>query len=491
MKTLNKIFSFSLLVTIMLTSCSDDFLEKVDPNSTNPDSFFVSVDAVEQALFAAYATQANIQNFNRQGFWMLDMPADDVASKNPNWTYDSFQWEANDGTLIKIWRVHHLIINRANQTIKYATENELEDREGNEAILAQLVAEAKFLRSLYQYFLTMHFGDIPYKNVENLDETYTPKTAQAIVLENIVGDLTSALPDLLSKSQQTSGQRGRATKAAANTLLARVKLAQQDWVGAEAAATAVIDDNYSLLPNLRDIHNPFNPFSDESIYEIVYTYTGGGNHDWGLFDSGGNSPSAKSSFRSFWNYRPGREGQEGHKASDKLIAAYDSDDPRLIAYYYGPTSIVDGGPHDFANQGWTIRKFIDDENTTLRETQENFILFRLADVILIRAEARAMQDNLSGALSDLNSIRSRAREGNPGVVPDFSASTKTEVMEAIKHERFIELSAEVVRLIDIRRWGDFDELAAYGFRIGKDELFPIPQSEMDNNINITENNPGW
>jgi|GEM_PF-7122830 len=487
MKNTSRIISLVVAGMMVVIGCSDDFLEKVNPNATNPDAYFVNVDAVEQALFATYATEANVQNFSRQGFWFMDMPADDVASKNPSWTYDSFGWDPTDGNLIRVWRVQNYMINRANQTILYAQQ--LEDTGGEDARLAKIVAEAKFLRSLYHYLLTVHFGDIPYQTVENLFESNIPVTPQATILENVVADLESALPDLLSKSEQPEIEFGRANKGAANTLLTRVKMYQQDWAGAEAAATAVINDNYSLLPELRDIHHPFNPFNDESIYEIVFTFTGGGNHDWSL-GNGGNSPTNKTSFRSFWNYRPGREGNEGHKASDKLIAAFDADDPRLIDYFFGPTSIVDGGPHDFENQGWTFSKLIDETNTTTRDTQENFILFRLADVILMRAEARAEQNNIAGALEDLNAIRERAREGNAAILPDVTASDQAAVIQAIKDERFRELCAECVRLIDIRRWGDFDELGP-NFRADRDQLFPLPDSEVTNNININQNNPGW
>lgn len=487
MKTINKLLFIPVLILMIVPGCDDDFLEKVDPNATNPDAFFVTAESLEQAVIAAYATQAVEASFSRRGFWLGDFPADDIAARDATDRFESFTYDATDDSIFRVWRAFYMIINRANQTIKYAANIEAN---GDEAKIAQIVAEARFLRSLYHYYLTMWWGDVPYRTEPELSDPYIEVTPRASILEAIVDDLNMAVTDLPAKNQQAASEYGRATKGAANTLLTKALMVLERWPEAEAAATEVIDDDYSLLPELRDIHDPSNSFHDEAIYQIVFNFTGGGNHDWTTFTSGGNSSTAKSSFRSYWVYRPGRDGQSG-KASDKLIAAYDDpNDPRLEDFYFGPNSMANGEPYNFAERGWSLKKLINENPTDSRDTDENFIMFRLADVILLRAEARVQQNDIAGALTDLNTIRARAREGNPGLVPDITSSSQVDVLEAIKNERFIELSGEVVRLIDIKRWGDWQELGP-NFTQGRDEVFPLPDSEVTNNINISQNNPGW
>ena len=488
MKKYKLILLSVVLVFLALGSCNDDFLNKVDPNNSTPETFFTDLAALNQAIIASYATQAVEAAFNRRAYWLGEFPADDIESRGED-PYDQFTYGANDQSIFRVWRAFYMVINRANQAIFYAQELEAADQQ-EEAGKARIIAEGRFLRSLYHYYLTMWWGNVPYRNESNLFDPFIPVTERTEILSNIVEDLNQAIPDLPSKAEQPPEERGRATQGAARTLLARVLMVQQNWSEAETVCSEVISDDYSLLPTLRDIHEPSNPFNDESIYEIVFKNTGGGDHDWSLMTTRGNNPNRKSSFRSYWVYRYNRTGGSG-RASQKLIDAHDDpNDPRLSAYYYGPGSTVDGAPYDFDAFGYSIRKFITDVDQQIRENEDNFIMFRLADVILMRAEARAMQNNLTGALEDLNSIRSRAREGAVGIVPDRDSGNQSEVIEFIKNERFIELSAEVVRFIDIKRWGDWDELGP-NFVTNRDEVFPIPDSEVTNNTEISSNNPGW
>lgn len=484
-----KFLSIAMILTFMIINgCDDDILNKVDPNNSTPETFFTDLSALNQAIIASYATQAVEAAFNRRGYWLGEFPADDIESRGED-PYDQFTYGSNDASIFRVWRAFYMIINRANQAIFYAQELEASD-ETEVAGKARIIAEGRFLRSLYHYYLTMWWGDVPYRDETTLTNPFLPVTERAEILSAIVDDLNEAIPGLPSKAQQPEEERGRATKGAARTLLARVLMVQQNWPEAEAVCSQIISDDYSLLPDLRDIHDPANPFNDESIYEIVFKNTGGGDHDWSLMTTRGNNPTRKSSFRSYWVYRYNRNGGAG-RASQKLIDAYDDPaDPRLSAYYYGPGSTVDGGPYDFDTYGYSIRKFITDVDQQDRANEDNFIMFRLADVVLMRAEARAMQNKLTEALEDLNLIRLRAREGATGIVEDRSSGDQAEVMEFIKNERFIELSAEVVRFIDIKRWEAWDELGS-GFVPDRDEVFPLPDSEVTNNTEINSNNPGW
>ena len=99
-------------------------------------------------------------------------------------------------------------------------------------------------------------------------------------------------------------------------------------------------------------------------------------------------------------------------------------------------------------------------------------------------------ENIKEALDKLEMVRNRARGGNASVLPKVTTTDKTELMEAIRHERRIELALEFEQYFDLVRWGIAKDRID-NFVVGRHELFPIPQSEIDKSEGVLTQNPGY
>ena len=116
----------------------------------------------------------------------------------------------------------------------------------------------------------------------------------------------------------------------------------------------------------------------------------------------------------------------------------------------------------------------------------NFILLRLADIILLQAEAKTELNDIPGAQADLNLIRTRAK------LPNTLATTQSQLRDSIAVERRLELAFEGHRWFDLKRTSKaISTMSALGYPITTEKLvFPIPQTELDRNPNLTQN-PGY
>jgi hypothetical protein len=128
---------------------------------------------------------------------------------------------------------------------------------------------------------------------------------------------------------------------------------------------------------------------------------------------------------------------------------------------------------------------------------QNFCFMRLAEVYLMKAEAEAEDNNLAAAEEALEKVRSRARNdvnAEPGTLPMISGLSQDELIEAIRHERRIELASEMKRFPDLRRWGilaEVNQADGKPFIVGKHEYFPIPQGQIDLSEGNLDQNPGY
>ena len=110
----------------------------------------------------------------------------------------------------------------------------------------------------------------------------------------------------------------------------------------------------------------------------------------------------------------------------------------------------------------------------------------------MNAEAANELGNTSQALSSLNEVRARAREGNAGILPDITTTDHDALRDAIWHERHVELAMEFDRYFDVIRQGRGEEVfGPKGWKAGKNEVWPIPQNEIDLSAGVLTQNPGY
>jgi starch-binding outer membrane protein, SusD/RagB family len=345
------------------------------------------------------------------------------------------------------------------------------------AVKQQLTAESKFVRAFWNFYLTNLYGDVPL--VTSTDYSINNalyRTPQIQVYQQIVADLKDAENDLndnyvdVSDTTITS-DRVRPTKWAAASLLARTYLYRSNWDSAESQATIVIN-NTSLFSLVASLDSVFLANSSEAIWQLGTPLPAGN----------GATPDG-SGF--ILISQPQTGNANSSTISTQLLNSFEINDNRKISWIGSyKTSTAPFVTYYFP---YKYKVYYSSEVT------EYTMVLRLAEQYLIRAEARAHQNNLAGAASDLNIIRNRAG------LPNTSAVTQADLLTAILHERQVELFTEWGhRWFDLIRTGNANSVMGIvtplkGGTWSSDEhqlLYPIPQSELSKNSNLIQN-PGY
>jgi hypothetical protein len=324
----------------------------------------------------------------------------------------------------------------------------------------QLTGEALFIRAFCHFYLVNIFGDVPLVITTNYATNNGLKRSNSsIVYDQIKSDLVSA-EELMSNEYITTG-RVRPNRFTATALLSRVYLYTNDWPRAEDKATNIISnsDLYYLPNNLKDV---FLQGSTEAIWQI--------------------KPADKATFTNEGYYFSVVFGPQFNVLNSSIPLEYEPNDQRkenwLISTMSGNKTVY---------LPYKYKKF--DLSTP---TNEYSMVIRLAELYLIRSEARLKQDKLSGAISDLDVVRARAhlpliQDTNPHI-------TKDSLFLQIVHERQIELMTEWGhRWFDLKRWGlaiDVLDSMKSDLVVG-DLVYPIPQQELNNNTNLNPQNAGY
>ncbi len=344
----------------------------------------------------------------------------------------------------------------------------------------QLLGEAIFIRAFMHFYLVNLFGDVPYITATDYKETNNVvRMPTAKVYELIVQDLKLAksylkdnFPDP-NNTIPTSGQeRIRANKSAAGALLAKTYLNLHDWSNAKLEADSIIaSPNYELLPNIDQV---FLKNSRETI--------------WALQSSNVSNPNTFEAGKYVLIGAPSFFGQAVSLTTDFYNNAFEANDKRKSNWVGTYTSTVPAGiwyyPYKYKASG------------TSGASLEYAIVFRLAEIYLIRAEALAELDQGSSAVTDLNKIRKRAR-ATDGALPDYPGNiAKTDLLNAILKERRVELFAECGhRWIDLKRAGLADGILSVVKGVNWqtfDLLFPIPSDQLTFDPNMKgQQNPGY
>ena len=361
-----------------------------------------------------------------------------------------------DPDIESIWSSSYSIIFQANSIIAGVTNSTTLSA----SFRNRSLGEALFIRSLCYFYLVNLYGDVPLILGADLGTNETaPRTATAAVYSQIISDLKLAQSYLPANYTFVTGSaRTRANKFAATALLARVYLYQSDWVDAEAQATTVINSTLFALPD--DLTTVFTPASQEAIFQFYNSATGYTYYAATVLPN----PVTLVPYYSF---------------TSEQLAAFQAGDKRRTTWV---ASLVYSGTTYYYPYKY--------KNLTTGANAEYYTVLRIAEQYLIRAEARAEQNNTSGAITDLNAIH------NPGRVnlPLYAGATdQASVLTAIMNERQVELFAEWGhRWFDLKRTNTANTVLGAEKPTWKstDVLFPIPQTERTNNSNLTQN-PGY
>ncbi len=570
-----------LSIGVAFTSCSD-FLDKQTPQATLTQDEVKDPRYIDDVLVSAYAGLIAIEDMNSSfSLWNYDTRSDDAyVGGSSNSDGEPFhRLEKCEGVMTTDWPFSSIW----NKLYKYLSRvslsmDMLAAADQNNPVIQQRTGEMKFLRAYGHFQLKRLFKKIPFVNKLNMtEEDYNNLSNTEYTNDEGWQQIINDLEDAYAVLPVTQTEKGRPTKAAAAAFLAKVylyKAYHQDEPTSNRVTSISEEDlrkvieytnpqifaNYSLEA---DMHNNFRPEEmyengQESIWAIQYSRNDGslyGNLNFAfrlivpyipeVHDSGNDF--YKPSFDLIDAFRTNSDGLprlDDYAATDYEIGSNETVDPRLFI-----TVGMPGTPYMFntnymitKNNTWSraggglygynvsLKQNVDPVLTDIYTfncdnqwaSSMNRIVFRYADVLLMRAEAQAQLGNTTEAIALVNQVRDRAagmitasvvsnypnKYGVHYAVGKYNGTySKEETMKIVKMERRLELAMEYERFFDLVRWGDaatvmnkfyategdkINFLAGSHFTANKNEYLPVPDEQMSaSNGHYTQNCGQW
>lgn len=489
MKKINKYHWISILIMVFIIgSCEDDL--NVPPNSNVSEFDFLNNPENAVALVnGVYNKQLDYNMYSFSWIGITSITSDD-ADKGSTATdtgadkhkMDNLTFGSSDISFSDVWNGRYDGIYRANNALFY-----LEQLTINETLKNRLIGEVKFLRALFYFDLVRCFGGVPLvtqkidiNNSELINSVVYVRKTKEETYAVIEADLMDAIERLPLKSQYTSSDDlGRATKGAAQALLAKAYLYQEKWQQAyDMSGDVITSAQYGLLPNYAEVWREVGENKAESIYEVQATLTLG-LRDYTNVQGPRGTPDLGWGFNS---------------PSLNLSNAYEEDDVRREAtiMYVLPTpfTLWDGfeGSPTWNNPRYNYKAYhssIEESwNGDKGATAKNLRILKYSDILLIRAEAASELGMVTEATDRVNEIRIRAGLDALGSV----------TINDVWKERRLEMAMEHDRWFDLVRTGQASSvMAAHGktFIVGTHERFPIPQDQIVASNGLLLQNPGY
>lgn len=459
-----------------LYSCTDDFLDVdskediaiIDQESVHPEKFLNGTYGMFTEWDFAFSWLGVTE--------IISDNADKGSSASDNGgdkrDLDELVHNSTTGSVEAMWSRFYKTIGRASNTIKYSEESSIIDQ----ATKDQYIGEAKFLRALSYFYLVRMFGDVTIQDI-NDESTNTIRKPKEEVYAYIEADLLDAIQKLPLKSQYPAKDLGRATKGAAQSLLAKVYLYEKKYQQAYDMATTVVNSGqYNLEPNYATTWRAETENGQESIFEIQargvapahgvqqYSETQGarGTSGWGW---GFNTPS------------------------QNLLDAFNAEGDvirRDATIIFRGETLYDGRVVSTAVENPMYNeKAYSSANAGSADGDKNIRVIRFSEVLLIQSEA-ANELGLD-AYTPLNRVRNRVN------LSPLTGLSKDQLRTKIWNERRLELAFEHDRWFDLVRTGQAKAMMTLNgktFIEGKHELFPIPNAQLIQTPSMTQN-PGW
>jgi len=477
----NLLYFISLFtIGIGLTSC-DSFLDKeplsqIIDESADTASVYTGADA-ETGIAAVYSGMKTSQSelFFLDHYVNGDAQSDNsyAGADNPdNFQIDDYKISSTNRNISRDWKYFYGLIGTCNGVIERTPKAVGLDAGRRD----EIIGEASFMRGFLYFGMVQLWGGVPIvtKPVpeitsDNFAEVYSilypDSKTQDEVYTQIINDLTTAVNQAPTAYGPT---KMRGTKAAAHAILAKVYATRQpaDWNKVNEHADAVIASGFSLLPSYEQLWDGMHENSAESIFELD-CIGGATGSNWG-----------SSMF-------VGKDWKKFNTPTHDLVDLFDAEQDMVRKN----SSILFQKITSWTDVNWDISNYPFCYKMRNTNGTQNQILLRLADILLLKAEALTelgQLDAASGAQYYVNLIRSRAK------LAPTTATTADALRTAIARERRLELAFEGHRWYDLKRTGKaIETMTALGYTINENKLlFPIPQGERDKNINLKQN-PGY
>ena len=526
-----KKYIFQLLMIAVLMSiapgCKKSRLDLVDQSAYAYETYFNNITALNQATVASYATLLHPGLWAREYYYIFDLMGHDAKRASfllgAEQELGDYSFGTNNANLSSLWLSLYRMIFRTNLVIDRAAAwnpTATVDR----AKLNQYLAEVKFLRAYAYFHLVVLWGDVPlYIDYQTtLNNNYLSRSPAADVWKQIEKDLTEAQATAELPVVYPAAELGRATKGAVTALLGKVYLYQKKWGPAQTELEKLMGTpfTYKLDVSYDNVFSTTNQNTPENIFQIMnQQWT-----DWAIgspyymFGNGAEQVGKQTHSGRAMEYGF-NDNWKNVYISNAAVKAFTYTnpatglpytDPRAKSTFYG--TVASGGetvfcqqcpngakpyPFDAADpQGdyrWKkyeyynlVEKYGDPKSPI------NGQVIRLADVMLMLAEAQIQQGNTGNApLALIDSVRSRSK-----AFLYTSLGDKTNAMNILMRERQLELCGEQSRYFDLLRWGiikqtiNAEKAAEPGTGTqpfqDKHLLFPIPDAEKNYNPNVAK-----
>lgn len=514
---MTKRFPMLLLALTVTTAGCDDMLTESPDAFITSDTYYKTPADLEAAAVAMYSLFHDWNMFKVQYHWTFELAADEgrfhpdepnVETQAPEF----LNWTTTGRDAIQPWKTLYWNVLRSHQVLDNLDKVTFADPEQK----AALEAEARFMRAYNYFWLVRSYGGVPiYRSATDQLRVDAPRSTEAEVLAFIIEDVTAAVAGLPTK--RSGPALGRATRGAANMLLADVHRwranvipasAAADWQAASNAAQAVINSGvYSLEADYAKIHDPGAQFRTEEIFS-VQSIGGGGWWQSSLYGSvywprnlgaGGGWAVVIPTAEFYRSYIPGDYRQEATFWTQACAA----DQPVNCA---SPTKFTPVNAAGFTGGYPHVQKYLPSDRglNFWGGGDVNIPLYRLAEAYLIYAEAQNELGNSAAAATAVNVVRARARRGtgneNRAEPSNLPVLGKAAMKDAIYKERMWELSYELKRWFDMVQRGESYFVASFqahdplAFQLGNVDAqhmrLPVPAEEIQKNPALTQN-PGY
>lgn len=472
------------LFCFAFTSCEDDL--DVEPRATQSELDILN--DPENAIQLVNGVYNKNLGYETNGFSWIGItsitsddadkgstPGDTGADKN---LLDALDFKSSSTSFTDVWRARYQGIGRANKALFYLDQLNIDP-----ALKSRYIGEIKFLRALWYFDLVRCFGGVPIVTTEvDINDTeavnaivYTRKTKEQ-TYDQVEADLLDAIDRLPLKSQYAATDLGRATKGAAQALLAKAYLYQEKWQQSfDMAGEVMSSGQYALMADYAEVWRQVGENGTESIFEVQATLQNG-LQDYTNVQGPRGTPDLG------WGF---------NTPSLSLTNSYEEGDLRKAAtIMFIPSVLWDGfvAPITLNNPRYNYKAY----QSTLKEdwdgsrtvTAKNLRILKYSDILLIRAESAFRLGNTSEATTQINVIRNRAG------LPDATTVT----LQSIWNERRWEMAMEHDRWFDLVRTGQVQAaMTANGKTFSPNNplnyLFPIPQEQITASGGILIQNP--
>ncbi len=483
---MKKLYKLSLAIVLLSQSACNDLDTKVF-SFDQPEDFFTSEKSAQLALNGAYDV---LQGGYITGYYELnEVPSEFLTNANVNTDreeLDILEVTANNLFVNRFWASAYDAINRTNLVIDRVQGITFK----NEANKQRIIAEARFLRGLHYFNLVRFFGGVPLRlsettSLKNIRQARDP--LEAVYNQAILPDLQFAVGNLPIRSVS---KLGRATKGAAQTVLAKVYMTLGQWSEAQKQIDAIVTSNeYSLLPNYESLWNGRTQNSKEIVFSIQYSTAPGENSNYltSNFAPSGSGLTFRDNGRNMVAEMPFFEGfPKGPRKNPTFLTEFTVNGKTTNYTQFDQGRVPYPSTNKFFDLSVSANESVD------------FPMLRYADVLLMQAETlnEVNKSPTANAYQAINTVRERA-----GLEDLPAGLTYQQFSDAVFEERRWELAYEGHGLLDLyrtKRLNYLEKTAAASKQTPNNikitptkYLLPIPFTEVLASDGLIEQNPGY